>query len=178
MHKSRSVQRCMNPNPRHSQCTLHANEHTALLIAQCTCSVCVTTDKTLNKNWCVRYDAAPIHKCSVCEARVWSNARLHTAAISKSFGRRRGWDKSQIWPSLELFPASVSIHLEWQTLVYHLPDQCQLGQQMPSHQCSKNQLQTQDNSDTATSTQPRAIHKQLFASIILRINTQVLTHCI
>ena len=108
MHKSRSVQRCMNPNPRHSQCTLHAKEHTALLIAQCTCSVCVTTDKTLNKNWCVRYDAAPIHKCSVCEARVWSNARLHTAAISKSFGRRRGWrDKSQIWPSLELFPSSV-----------------------------------------------------------------------
>ena len=48
MHKSRSVQRCMNPNPRHSQCTLHANKHTALLIAQCICSVCVTTDKTLN----------------------------------------------------------------------------------------------------------------------------------
>ena len=109
VHKSRSVQRCMNPNPRHSQCTLHANEHTALLIAQCTCSVCVTTDKTLNKNWCVRYNAAPIHKCSVCEARVWSNARLHTAAISKSFGRRRGWrDKSQIWPSLELFPSISS----------------------------------------------------------------------
>ena len=48
VHKSRSVQRCMNPNPRHSQCTLHANEHTALLIAQCTCSVCVRTDNTLD----------------------------------------------------------------------------------------------------------------------------------